>query len=174
MLTPRARYGFFAIILFISPVAITSHVAAQDVPFTNESSVVLEIDFGNGIQETFFGINGTSVLEVTQAAYGDNVTVEWYGNLAYVTSIGGVANDIEDGLYWQFWVNDELAPMAANLMAVEPGDKITWRRTSSNFVTPTQESIDTSLYGGVFVISVVGATFLGLLQVATMRRNRRQ
>ncbi|MFW9850158.1 MAG: DUF4430 domain-containing protein [Candidatus Thorarchaeota archaeon] len=173
MLNTRVLLVFVVFTLSISVTIGPTQVGAQDDPIINGNYVILEIDYGNGDVEEYHGYNGSTVLEVLQNTR-EEVIVEWYGNLAYVTSIKGVANDNEAGLFWQFWVNDELAPVAANLMTVEPGDRITWRRTSSNFITPTQEELDVTLFGGVLVISIIGSAFLGLLQITTMRRIGKQ
>jgi len=56
-----------------------------------------------------------------------------YGELGVlVTDINGFSNGTDDK-YWQFWVNNEYAAVAANLYKVKPGDVILWKFTSSRY-----------------------------------------
>jgi hypothetical protein len=133
--------------------------------------ITLEIDFGNETTITFTNLNGTNVLNVTESVV--DVEKEWYGDLVYVTAIGGVRNDVGKGLFWQYWVNDELAPVAANKYNLEENDLISWRRVSPEENTTdssTTQELDFSLLGWAIFLSILGASFLGFLY---MMKNRR-
>lgn len=59
------------------------------------------------------------------------VVTKDYGDLGVlVTSIAGAANGADDG-YWQFWVNNEYAQIAADKYPVKDGDAIMWKFTNS-------------------------------------------
>jgi hypothetical protein len=142
---------------------------ARLIPSSLASSIDLEIDFGNGTTVLFSDLEGTDVLSVTDEYF--ELVVEWYGNLAYVTSIDGVANDQQTGLFWQYWINDDLAPVAANQMQLNDDDHILWKRTSSNFVTPPPtEEMDLGLVSGILVVGIWGPAFLGILLIVTKWR----
>lgn len=157
---------------------IIANASVVQYPVVNESfmtsmatGIELEVDFGNGTISHFSNLEGTNVLNVTQSQM--DITVEWYGIYAYVVSIEGVQNDDELGLYWQYWINDQFAPVAANLMSVENGDHIVWRRTSSSFTPPTTSYNDPTAIIGILSLLIIGPSFLGILYLTTMRRMNR-
>ncbi|MGT2908178.1 DUF4430 domain-containing protein [Streptococcus dentiloxodontae] len=61
---------------------------------------------------------GDTVQDVLEATY----KVKEEDN--FITSIDGVSQDKDAGIYWMFKVNDELAPKAANQTQVQDGDRI--------------------------------------------------
>ncbi len=48
----------------------------------------------------------------------------------FVSAINGTVNG-EDGLFWQYWVNGQIGPVAADHMALSDGAHVLW-----NFTTP--------------------------------------
>ena len=82
---------FLLLILILSTSQFVMHSDAQPIPSTLASGIDLEVDFGNGTIVLFSNLEGTDVLAVTNGSLG--IVVEWYGNLAYVTSIDGVSNN---------------------------------------------------------------------------------
>ena len=156
------------LVLLLGTTQAVVHADAQSTPSSLATGIELEIDFGNDTIILFSDVEGTDVLSITEGQL--DLVVEWYGNLAYVTAIEGVSNDPQTGLFWQYWVNDELAPVAANLMTVNDTDHILWRRTSSNFIEPPGTENDSGVLVGIIVIGILSPVFLGFLQVITMRR----
>ena len=133
---------------------------SQSNPFiASATDLTLIIDFGNGTVLTFDNVEGNNVLEVTNATV--KVQSDWYGNSVFVTSIEGVSSDAESGLWWQYWVNDELAPVAANNFLVQDGDVISWKRLAPEMTAEPQD--DPSLLWGIIILSLLGVTFLGIL-----------
>jgi hypothetical protein len=133
--------------------------------------ITLEIDFGNETVLTFTDLNGTNVLDVTESVV--TVEKEWTGDLVFVTSIAGVSEDPGNGLFWQYWVNDELGPVAANKYNLQENDIVSWRRLppeidSTN--SSTSEDFDFSLLVWAGILSVLGLSFLGILYVRVDRR----
>ncbi len=131
----------------------------SDLFITSATDLTLIIDFGNGTVLTFYNVEGNNVLEVTNATV--KVQSDWYGNSVFVTSIEGVSSDAESGLWWQYWVNNELAPVAANNFLVQDGDVISWKRLPPEMTTEPQN--DPSLLWGIVVLSLLGVAFLGIL-----------
>ena len=126
----------------------------------------LHLDFGNGTVLDFHDIEGTDVLNVTESV--TDVEVVWYGDLVFVTSIAGTSNNESAGLWWQYWVNDELGPVAANKYQVQDGDAISWRRIPPEMET-TDQPTDYTIIGGAVVLAVIGFGFLFFLSTRKVK-----
>lgn len=133
---------------------------SQSNPFImSASDLTIIIDFGNDTVLTFYNVEGNNVLEATNATV--EVQNDWYADSAFVTSIEGITSDAESGLWWQYWVNDELAPVAANKFLVQDGDVISWKRLPPEMTAEPQN--DPSLVWGIIILSLAGVVFLGIL-----------
>ena len=126
---------------------------------TSATDLTLIIDFGNDTVLTYYTVEGNNVLEATNATV--EVQNEWYADSAFVTSIEGVFSDADSGLWWQYWVNDELGPVAANKFLVQDGDVISWKRLPPEMTSEPQN--DPSLLWGIVILSLIGVSFLGIL-----------
>ncbi len=126
----------------------------------------LQLDFGNGTVLDFHDVEGTNVLNVTESV--TEVEVVWYGDLVFVTSIAGTSNNESAGLWWQYWVNDELGPVAANKYQVQDGDAISWRRIPPE-MEPTDQPTDYTIIGGAVVLAVIGFGFLFFLSTRKVK-----
>jgi len=131
-------------------------VAAEDITLT--------IDFGNGTIREFNDLNGSTVLEVTSSVL--EIEVRWFGPLAYIKSIEGLAGEGEYG--WEYWVNDEFASIAVNLYSLEDGDTVSWVFSSP---TPSTQ-YDPTFIPGVIIVSASGLGFIVIVYVQTNRRTR--
>ena len=150
--------SMFLIAALISPHAsIFIGASSHEIAATGVS---LHLDFGNGTVLDFHDIEGTNVLNVTESV--TEVGVLWYGDLVFVTSIAGVSNNESAGLWWQYWVNDELGPVAANKYQVQNGDSVYWRRILPE-TEPTDQPTDYTLIGAAAVLAVIGFGFLFFL-----------
>jgi len=70
-----------------------------------------------------------------ELAKRENFKVEskvYEGMGVFVESIDGVKNGTEKK-YWQYWVNSELPPVAADKKEVKKGDKVEWKFAPSPF-----------------------------------------
>ena len=131
------------------------------------TNISLEIDFGNGTVLNHQGLTGLNVLDTTESIL--TVEVTWYGNMAFVESIAGVANNQVEGRWWQYWVNGELGPVAANANQVSDGDSIVWSFTGSEAEGLEGEgSNPTQLYEAL-ILSGLGLGFLAILFVVRRR-----
>ena len=162
------------LLLLIMLVIFPSQVIVEGMKsreYLAADGITLELDFGNETVLTYENLNGSNVLDVTESVVA--VEKEWYGDLVYVTGIAGVPNDAENGLFWQYWVNNELAPIAANKYNLEENDIVSWRRLSPENNTTTSSTtmdFDLSLLAWTGFLSIIGVGFLGFLYVIKMRR----
>lgn len=129
-------------------------------------NVTLRIDFGNGTTVTFNGLNGTTVLNVTDSVV--DVETNWAGDLAYVVSIAGISQDQTH--WWQYWVNGKYATVAANWYSLKDGDSVLWNRTVFSSQNTTSTDIDSSLVAGGILLGAGGLGFMLLLYVRMSRR----
>lgn len=162
---------FLAFLLAVIPNHAVGLATQPQMQFTHASSnISLEIDFGNGTTVEHVGLSGNTVLNVTESTF--IVEVSWYGNLAFVEGIAGVTNNQGEGYWWQYWVNDEYGPVAANVYEVQEGDSIVWRYTSSQVEGHGGQNPDlfplhdqSTLFGAV-ILGALGFGFLGVLYIA--------
>jgi Domain of unknown function (DUF4430) len=76
---------------------------------------------------TVFGL----LMEAAQRMHFSVVYVVWQvPQGVFVSAINGTVNGA-DGLFWQYWVNGQIGPVAADHMALSDGANVLW-----NFTTP--------------------------------------
>ncbi|TFF92245.1 DUF4430 domain-containing protein [Candidatus Thorarchaeota archaeon] len=158
------------VILLTSVVPLIAPVETERVGAADIESVSLLLDFGNGTVNTYEGLYGTTVLNVTESVV--DVEIRWYGDLAFVTSIAGVGNNPDLGLWWQYWVNGDLGSVAANQYSLQDGDTVEWRFGPTETVTTTStmpEGIDASLLFGLPIVGLVAVAFLIGLRVSSRK-----
>lgn len=95
--------------------------------------VQLTIDYGDGVQKTFTGLEWKekqTVLDVLQLAEkhprGIKFKHRGSGATALVIAIDDVANKA-GGNSWLYEVNGRLADRSCGVYEVEPGDKLLWK-----------------------------------------------
>ena len=165
----------FASLLLVLLADCTSVVAVA-VTDTHEqahasSGIIVNIDFGNGTNVTYAGIQASSVLNATQAIA--QLELNWYGDLAFVVSIDGVSNDATQGLWWQYWVDGQLGPVAANKYQLQSNDSIQWRREPSAYSTNPGRQFNYSALFGAAALGVFALAFLGILYRRRLRVNEK-
>jgi hypothetical protein len=152
------------VVLGLLTLSLFCLIATTNVPLTSAntnrhqllaSNVEQIIDYGNSTQALFQSLagvtvfdilNGTTVVVFTQYAYGK-----------FVTSINGVENNANDnGFYWQYWVNGELAPVAADSYILADGDKILWKYCAPENAPTTPPTPGPELIFGLGIIFTVG------------------
>ena len=103
-----------------------------------QEKVLYIIDKGNGNINSYqisLPQNSTVFSLLEELAKRENLKVEskvYEGMGVFVESIDGVKNGTENK-YWQYWVNSELPPVAADKKEVKKGDKIEWKFAPSPF-----------------------------------------
>lgn len=99
-----------------------------------ESSAVLYI-INDGKEKKAFTLKGDLPANATvfslleDFSKKENFEMKYNNNYKYgifVESIIGIKNG-QDGLYWQYYVNDKLGEVAADKKEVKAGDKVEWR-----------------------------------------------
>jgi len=106
---------------------------------TRQSAASVLVDTGYEIlsfSDLAVGQDDT-VLSILERAADRNqsLSVEWqdYGDLGtLVTSMNGYQNGTNDK-YWQYWVNNRYADIAADRYQLSGGENIMWKFTSSRF-----------------------------------------
>ncbi|MDO8055237.1 MAG: DUF4430 domain-containing protein, partial [Candidatus Hermodarchaeota archaeon] len=90
------------------------------------ANIELTIDYGNSTQQVFPNLSGDTVFDILNQTATVVFTQYAYGK--FITSINGVDNNEgENGRYWQYWVNDELAPVAADNYVLVESDQVLWK-----------------------------------------------
>jgi len=153
----------FSIIL-VAVFSLVSQIPVSSGHHLSSTGISLSIHFANGTTLSYEHLEGTNVLNVTESVV--EVGVEWYGNLAYVVGIAGVHED--DGGYWQYWVNDELGPVAANMYQLENGDSVAWKQPSLTETT-LPGSFDNALLVTTGATSLLGIGFLLIIFLKVRR-----
>ena len=103
-----------------------------------QEKVLYIIDKGNGNIHSYqisLPQNSTVFSLLEELAKRENLKVEskvYEGMGVFVESIDGVKNGTEKK-YWQYWVNSELPPVAADKKEVKKGDKVEWKFAPSPF-----------------------------------------
>jgi len=100
-----------------------------------EITVELTIDDGDKSIQTFSGgvlTKGDTVLDLLYAMEERHGLVvkkrDFPGMGVFIEGIGGIENS--NDTYWQYWVNDEHAKVAAGEYILEDGDQVLWKRTN--------------------------------------------
>jgi hypothetical protein len=131
-------------------------------------NIELVIDYGNSTQQVFSGLSGTTAFDALNKSASIAYIEHSFGR--FVTSINGVANNANgNGRYWQFWVNDELAPIATDFYELADGDQILWK-----YCSPENASTGSPLGNpGLWVALILIACFAALIIGIALLVNRR-
>ncbi|NHJ13232.1 MAG: DUF4430 domain-containing protein [Candidatus Thorarchaeota archaeon] len=126
------------------------------------SNVTLTVDFGNGTITTFSNLAGPDVLAITESVL--KVETEWAGGFAFVNSIEGISNSLEDGLWWQYWVNGDYGQIAANQYEIQDNDHVLWNRTRSAVNTDSYPENTTELLAFGMLLAALASGFIILVR----------
>jgi hypothetical protein len=106
----------------------------QPSPRPQGETVSLTVDFGNGAQKRIEALawsEGMTVLKALEQAAefrpGIAFAYKDSGEMAFVTTIDGLANAGAGGGYWIYEVNGEKAAKSAGVQSLAPGDALLWR-----------------------------------------------
>ncbi len=114
-------------------------LVSEEAALPKETAASVLIDTGSellGFANLGAG-EGATVMSLLDAVIARNpevaIATESYGDIGtLVTEINGYKNGT-DGNYWQFWVNNEYAEVAADTYPVAAGDSVMWKFTSARF-----------------------------------------
>ena len=96
-------------------------------------TVRLTIDYGDGVQKVFTGLEckeDATVFDILQQAAkhprGIRVSHKGSGDATFITAIDDVKNEGR-GRNWTYEVNEKPGEASAGIVKVKPGDSILWR-----------------------------------------------
>ena len=102
---------------------------------THPIEVILKIDFAGlrpKVSQTIVSNTSISALSILELG-GHNVSIKWYGELAYVQAIDGVWENIAlNGYYWIYYVNGQWGDKASNLFYLGSGMTVEWKYEKPN------------------------------------------
>lgn len=134
------------------------------------SNVGLTIDYGNSSQNVYLNLSGLTAFDILNQTAAVTFTEFAYGK--FVISINGVENNAnQNRFYWQYWVNDELAPIAADNYILSDGDQILWKYCAPEETSTPPPSVNPDMIlGGALVVLL--SIFIVLLALFVSRRMR--
>jgi hypothetical protein len=102
-------------------------------PRPDGETVSLAIDFGNGARREFAALPhraGMTIGDLLRAAEQFRpalaFTHQGDGEMAFLTSLEGVANEGGDGRYWIYSVDGATGTVSYEQQALEPGSAVLW------------------------------------------------
>ncbi len=133
-------------------------------------NIELVIDYGNTTQTAFSNLVASTAFDVLNQSA--SVTYIQYAYGKFVISINGVANnDNNNGFFWQYWVNDILAPVAADNYILTNGDHVLWRYSAPEEIPNPPPTLNPDLLIGLTAIGAVGGiTAIALILIFYKRR----
>lgn len=110
--------------------------AAWTPPAAAGETVALEIDFGNGARREFAALpyrDGMTVGDALRLArdFGPGLafTRQGEGELSFLTSFDGVANQGPGGRFWLYQVDGERADVSYEVQPLAAGQRVLWQFT---------------------------------------------
>jgi hypothetical protein len=102
-------------------------------PAAGAPAVALAIDFGNGATREFSALPwkpgmtvGDLLREAGRVHPGLEFAVRGTGDMAFLTSLDGVANEASNGRFWIYEINGRIAERGIGAQALEAGDRVLW------------------------------------------------
>lgn len=133
--------GFWAGLQYEARQAGNEAVCAKpSVTVVAAKPVSLMIDYGNGSLDTFSMelTEETSVFDLLQkAAATKEIELDYkdYGGEmgVFLEAIGGVANNMSENTFWQYWLNNKYAQIGPGQQRLSSGDHIVWKYIKGQF-----------------------------------------
>ena len=146
----------FTLFCILASLSVPSTASAdRRVPVKIASNIEMTIDFGNSTQLVFPNLSGDTVFDILNQTTTVVFTQYAYGK--FITSINGVENNADaNGHYWQYWVNGELAPIAADNYMLADDDQVLWKYCAPETTPTTPLTISPELILGLGIIGAVG------------------
>jgi hypothetical protein len=130
--------------------------------------VELTIDYSNSTQHVFQSLSGVTVFDILNETATVDFTQYPYGK--FITSINGVENNANNnGFHWQYWVNDELAPVSADNYVLSDGDQVLWKYCAPENTQTTPPPPGSELFLGFGIIGAVGAIVVIAATIAYLK-----
>ncbi len=117
------------------------------------------IDYGNSTLVVSSDLTGNTVFDLLNQTAAVTFTEYAYGK--FILSINGVENNANNnGYFWQYWVNDELAPVAADNYVLSDGDYVLWKYCAPENTTTPSPTVNPEFIMGLVIIGIVGVTVI--------------
>jgi hypothetical protein len=114
--------------------AAKEQAAAWTEPAAAGETVALEIDFGNGARREYAALpyrDGMTVGDALRLArdFGPGLafTHQGEGELSFLTSLDGVANQGVGGRFWLYQVDGERADVSYEVQPLRAGQRVLWQ-----------------------------------------------
>lgn len=134
------------------------------------SNVGLTIDYGNSSQNAYPNLSGVTVFDILNQTAVVTFIEFAYGK--FVVAINGVENNAnQNGFYWQYWVNDELAPIAVDNYILSDDDQILWKYCAPEETSNPPPTVNPDMVLGVALVALL-SVFIVLLAFFVSRRMR--
>ena len=154
--------GILVLTLFLLLSSASAHnTDSNDLIATKRfaSNLSLTIDYGNTSQIEYTNLTATTAFELLELTATVTYTQFVYGK--FIDSINGIANNANgNGFYWQYWVNAELAPIAADNYVLSEGDYVLWKYCAPENTTPSPPTVNPELILGLGIIGAIGAVII--------------
>lgn len=152
-------------------------IRVEQVSSSNETAlsaraanVELTIDYSNSSQHVYSDLSGLTVFDILNQTASVTFIEFAYGK--FVISINDVENNAnQNGYYWQYWVNDELAPIAADNYVLSDGDQILWRYCAPEDTSTPPPTVNPDMVLGIALVAL-SSIFIVLLALFVSRRMR--
>lgn len=150
--------GILLLSLFFLISNSSAHHAAPNSVDTHEnfaSTLNQTIDYGNSTQIEYTNLTASTVFGLLELTATVTSTQFAYGR--FIESINGVENNANgNGHYWQYWVNDELGPIAADNYVLSDGDHVLWKYCAPENTTTPSPTINPEFILGLGIIGFIG------------------
>jgi len=162
--------SILSLVLLPCSAGVGSYSQPVPVHCLEATGVDLVIDYGNSTQQVFEDLSGFTVFDVLNSTV--NVTYTQYSYGKFIESINGVANNAGgNGYYWQYWVNGELGPVAADYYVLSDGDQVLWRYCPPSFPQNPPSQVDPQQVIGLLIVA--GSAGVALCAALLVNRKMR-
>jgi hypothetical protein len=158
-----------ALLLLLSCSATSSdRVASSSATAVAAGNVTLVIDYGNATQRVFVNLSGSTVFDVLNGTAKVTYTAHAFGK--FIQSINDVSNNAGgNGYYWQYWVNDQLAPVAADYYGLSNDDEVLWKYCAPGQTGPGLPQGTPDWWTGFFVVLAAGGVLVAVTAVVARK-----
>lgn len=158
-----------SLILFAScRISSYDQAASSSSSVPAASNIELVIDYGNSTQRVLANLSGSTVFDILNETAHVTYTTHAFGS--FIQSINGVENNAGgNGYYWQYWVNDLLAPVAADFYVLSDGDGILWKYCAPGQTGPGLPQGMPDWWIGLVLIVGVGCALVGATVLLTRK-----
>ncbi|MFH1428101.1 MAG: DUF4430 domain-containing protein [Patescibacteria group bacterium] len=139
-----AKVIIFILLVIIGFYVFNRYIARPDLAYNEnvdknqeqgQIRINLIIDFGKSDEKSFNDIvinSDSTVFDVLEKITSENnIKLEYKdygsGTGVFIESINEVANDFKANSFWQYWVNNEYAPVGASSYQLKDGDIVEWK-----------------------------------------------